>query len=126
MKMKLQHGLASIILLFGFADTVAAGPLEDADAAVKKRDYATAVRIIRPLADQGDARAQYTLGVFYDNGLGVPQDRVTSYMWFDLSAAQGKEGAAAFRDLVAPGMTPAQIAEAQKLAREKKPATRSP
>jgi TPR repeat protein len=103
---------------------VAAGPLEDADAAVKKRDYATAVRIIRPLAEQGDARAQYTLGVFYDNGLGVPQDRVTSYMWFDLSAAQGKEGAAAFRDLIARRMTPAQIAEAQKLARERKSATR--
>jgi TPR repeat protein len=125
MKMTLQHALCTI-LIFCFVDIVAAGPLEDADAAVKKRDYATAVRIIRPLAEQGDARAQYTLGVFYDNGLGVPQDRVTSYMWFDLSAAQGKEGAAAFRDLIARRMTPAQIAEAQKLAREKKPATRSP
>jgi len=123
--MTLQHALCTI-LIFCFVDVVAAGPLEDADAAVKKRDYATAVRIIRPLAEQGDARAQYTLGVFYDNGLGVPQDRVTSYMWFDLSAAQGKEGAAAFRDLIARRMTPAQIAEAQKLAREKKPATRSP
>lgn len=126
MKRTLQRELSAIILIFSFADIVAAGPLEDADAAVKKRDYATAVRIIRPLAEQGDARAQYTLGVFYDNGLGVPQDRVTSYMWFDLSAAQGKEGAAAFRDLIARRMTPAQIAEAQKLAREKKPATRSP
>jgi uncharacterized protein len=125
MKMTLQHALCTI-LIFCFVDVVAAGPLEDADAAVKKRDYATAARIIRPLAEQGDARAQYTLGVFYDNGLGVPQDRVTSYMWFDLSAAQGKEGAAAFRDLIARRMTPAQIAEAQKLAREKKPATRSP
>jgi len=125
MKMTLQHALCTI-LIFCFVDIVAAGPLEDADAAVKKRDYATAVRIIRPLAEQGDAKAQYTLGVFYDNGLGVPQDRVTSYMWFDLSAAQGKEGAAAFRDLIARRMTPAQIAEAQKLAREKKPATRSP
>ena len=123
--MTLQHVL-STILIFSFADIVAAGPLEDADAAVKRRDYATAVRIIRPLAEQGDARAQYTLGVFYDNGLGVPQDRVTSYMWFDLSAAQGKEGAAAFRDLIARRMTPAQIAEAQKLARERKSGTRSP
>ena len=126
MKLTLRSGLFTIILMFSFTHTVAAGPLEDADAAVKKRDYATAVRIIRPLAEQGDSRAQYTLGVFYDNGLGVPQDRVTSYMWFDLSAAQGKEGAAAFRDLIARRMTPAQIAEAQKLAREKKPATRSP
>ena len=106
MKRTLQRGLSAIILIFSFADIVAAGPLEDADAAVKKRAYATAVRIIRPLAEQGDARAQYTLGVFYDNGLGVPQDRVTSYMWFDLSAAQGKEGAAAFRDLIARRMTP--------------------
>src|SRR5215510_8176868 len=123
MKMTLRYAL-STMLIFSFADIVAAGPLEDADAAVKKRDYATAVRIIRPLAEQGDARAQYTLGVFYDNGLGVPQDRVTSYMWFDLSAAQGKEGAAAFRDLIARRMTPAQIAEAQKLARERKSDTR--
>jgi hypothetical protein len=38
-----------------------------------------------------------------------------------LSAAQGKEGAATFRDLIARRMTPAQIAEAQKLAREWKP-----
>jgi uncharacterized protein len=126
MKRTLQRGLSAIILIFSFADIVAAGPLEDADAAVKKRDYATAVRIIRPLAEQGDARAQYTLGVFYDNGLGVPQDRVTSYMWFDLSAAQGKEGAAAFRDLIARRMTPAQITEAQKLARDRKSAARPP
>ena len=126
MKRTLQRGLSAIILIFSFADIVAAGPLEDADAAVKKRDYATAVRIIRPLAEQGDARAQYTLGVFYDNGLGVQQDRIISYMWFDLSAAQGKEGAAAFRDLIARRMTPAQIAEAQRLARERTSATRPP
>ena len=62
------------------------------------------------------------MGVFYDNGLDAPQDRVSAYMWFSLSAAQGKEGAATFRDLIARRMTPAaQIAEAQKLAREWKP-----
>ena len=48
---------------------MAAGPLEDADAALKRRDYANAVRLIRPLAEQGNANAQYNLGVFYDNGL---------------------------------------------------------
>src|SRR5262245_34436022 len=52
MKRTLQHGLSTIILIFSFADIVAAGPFEDADAAVKKRDYAKAVRIIRPLAEQ--------------------------------------------------------------------------
>ena len=120
-----RHAVAAIIPVLGFATPVVAGPLEDADVALKRRDYATALRLIRPLAEQGDANAQYNLGVFYDNGLGVPQDKVRAYMWFTLSAAQGREGAAAFRDLIARRMTPAQIAEAQKLAREWKP-TQSP
>src|SRR5262245_52424842 len=118
--------LAAIILVLSFPKLGGAGPLEDADAAVKKRDYGTAVRLVRPLAEQGNAGAQYTLGVFYDNGLGVPQDHVSSYMWFSLSAAQGREGAAAFRDLIARRMTPAQIAEAQKRAREWKPTIQPP
>ena len=126
MKLTLKHTLAAIILGLSFAAPMAAGPLEDADAALKRRDYTTAVRLNRPLAEQGDANAQYNLGVFYDNGLGVPQDKVRAYMWFNLSAAQGREGAAAFRDLIARRMTPAQIAEAQKLAREWKPNTQSP
>jgi TPR repeat protein len=121
MKLTLKHAVGAIILMLSFAAPVAAGPLEDADTAIKRRDYATAVRLIRPLAEQGDATAQYNLGVFYDNGLDVPQDRVSAYMWFSLSAAQGKEGAATLRDLIARRMTPAQIAEAQKLAREWKP-----
>ena len=121
MKLTLKHAIAATILMLNVAAPVTAGPLEDADTAIKRRDYATAVRLIRPLAEQGDANAHYNLGVFYDNGLDVPQDRVSAYMWFSLSAAQGKEGAATFRDLIARRMTPAQIAEAQKLAREWKP-----
>jgi TPR repeat protein len=121
MRLTLKHVIAAIILMLRFATPVAAGPLEDADAAIKRRDYATAVRLIRPLAEQGDANAQYKLGVFYDNGLGVPQDKVSAYMWLNLSASQGREGAAAFRDLIARRMTPAQKEEAQKLTREWKP-----
>jgi TPR repeat protein len=126
MKRTLKHAVAAVLLVLSFVEPVAAGPLEDADAALKRRDYATALRLIRPLAERGDANAQYNLGVFYDNGLGVPQDKVRAYMWFNLSAAQGREGAAAFRDLIARRMTPAQIAEAQKLAREWKSNTQSP
>jgi TPR repeat protein len=126
MKRTLKHAIAAVLLVLSFVEPVAAGPLEDADAALKRRDYATALRLIRPLAEQGDANAQYNLGVFYDNGLGVPQDKVRAYMWFNLSAAQGREGAAAFRDLIARRMTPAQIAEAQRLAREWKPNMQSP
>lgn len=110
--------VAFILVVLHFVAPAAGGPLEDADAALKRRDYAAAARIIRPLAEHGDARAQYNLGIFYDNGLGVPQDKVTAYMWLSLAAAQGREGAATFRDLIARRMTPAQIAEAQKLVRE--------
>jgi TPR repeat protein len=124
MKFKLKHAVAGMVL--SFANPAVAGPLEDANAALKRRDYATAVLLNRPLAEQGDANAQYNLGTFYDNGLGVPLDKVRAYMWFTLSAAQGRDGAAAFRDLIARRMTPAQIEEAQKLAREWKPNTQSP
>ena len=120
-KNKTAWPLYALVLVFLHVVSAAEGPLEDAEAAIKRRDYTTAARIIRPLAETGDATAQYNLGVFYDNGLGVPQDKVSAYLWFSLAAAQGREGAAAIRDLMARRMTPAQIAEGQKLAREWKP-----
>ena len=121
-----MRSIAAILLMLSFAEPAAAGPLEDADAALKRRDYAAALRFIRPLAEQGDASAQHNLGVLYDNGLGVPLDKVRAYMWFTLSAAQGRDGAAAFRDLIARRMSPEQIAEAQKLVQEWKPNTQPP
>ena len=116
-----KRALATVLLSLSFAIPVLAGPLEDANAAIKRRDYPTAVRLIRPLAERGDANAQYNLGVLYDNGLGVPQDRVRAYMWLNLAAMQGRESAATIRDLVARLMTPVHISEAQKMAREWKP-----
>jgi FOG: TPR repeat, SEL1 subfamily len=198
MKLTLKHALAAIILVLSFAAPVAAGPFEDAAAAYGRGDYATALRLFRPLADQGDAAAQYNLGVMYDNGQGVPQndaeavkwfrlaadqgdasaqfnlgtmydkgegvpqnyaeaakwyrlaadqgdadaqynlgimyakgqgvpqDYVSAHMWFNLSAAQGNQNAVKGRDITARRMTPAQIAEAQKLAREWKPTKQPP
>jgi TPR repeat protein len=61
------------------------------------------------------------LGIMYEDGEGVPQDRVQAHMWFSLAAAQGSELAGAFRNEVTKQMTPAQIAEAQRLLREWKP-----
>ena len=57
----------------------------------------------------------------YANGQGVTQDYVLAHMWFNLSAAQGDADATKNRDRVAGKMTPARIAEAQRLAREWKP-----
>ena len=43
-------------------------------AALARGDYATALRAWQPLAEQGDARAQFNLGLMYRKGEGVPQD----------------------------------------------------
>jgi uncharacterized protein len=185
---------ASIMAAVVVGGTVLAGPVEDAAAAYKRGDYATAVRLFRPLADDGDASAQVVLGFMYKRGQGVPQDYaaavrwyrlaaeqgdasaqadlgfmyemgqgatqdyaeavrwyrlaadqgvataqaalgfmyeagrgvpqndVLAHMWFSVSAPRGFQPAAALRDLLVDRMTPAQIAEAQKLARDWKPA----
>ena len=74
---------------------------------------------------QGLADAQTSLGMLYEEGLGVPQDNVRAYMWYSLAAAHSTGAslklAADRRDEVADRMTLAQIAEAQQLAREWKP-----
>ena len=69
-----RAAFAAIVLLLSLAAPVAAGPLEDATAAYDRGDYATALRLLRPLADQGDAIAQFNLGLMYDQGQGVPQN----------------------------------------------------
>lgn len=58
----------------------------------------------------------------YLQGKGVPQDNVLAYIWFNLSAARGQEDAKTSRDIVAKRMTPDQIAETQRLARDWNPA----
>ncbi len=90
------------------------------------QDYGEAMGWYRKAAGQGFARAQYNLGVMYGKGRGVPRDDVQAYMWFTLSASGSSPGkardkAARNRDVVAAQMTPAQIAEARKLARAWKP-----
>ena len=85
------------------------------------KDAVQAVSWYRKAAEQGLARAQGNLGAMYSRGEGVPKDFVTAYMWRNLAAAQGDEIAKKGRDALEKDMTPAQIAEAQKLSREWKP-----
>jgi hypothetical protein len=89
--------------------------------AYTKKDYRTAMEEFKPLAEQGNADAQFMLGYMYASGKGVLQDYIQAHVWFNLSAAQGVEKAAASRDRTAQVMTPQQIAEAQKIAREWRP-----
>jgi len=72
-------------------------------------------------AEQGDTQACAKLGLMYVQGRGVLQDFIQAHMWYNVSAAQGETRSAEARDALAQRMTPAQIAEAQQLAREWKP-----
>ena len=83
---------------------------------------AEAVKWYRKAAEQGHPAAQQNLGTMYGYGYGVPQDNADAHMWFNLAASrlppgEDRDKAVKLRDLFASKMTPAQIAEAQKLAR---------
>ena len=67
--------------------------------AAKRGDYDTAVKELRPLAEQGHPKAQYNLGVMYERGHGI-------------------ESAIKAQEIMMKEMTPAQIMEAERLARE--------
>ena len=58
-------------------------------AAYNSGDFATALREWTPLAEQGNASAQYNLGFMYKNGEGVLQDYKTAVKWYRLAAEQG-------------------------------------
>ena len=153
-------GLLIVAALLSLSGPGVAGPYEEGYDAHNRQDYATALRLWRPLAnqghvlaqvmlgamyfwgqgvpqdyaeaaswsrkaaDQGHALAQRNLGAHYYDGQGVPQDYLQAHKWFNLAAAGGNKDAAKSRDIVAAKMTPAQIAEAQKLAREWRPTTK--
>ena len=55
----------------------------------QKADYGTAVSIWRPLAEQGDADAQFNLGQAYRLGRGVPIDLGAAQIWFERAATKG-------------------------------------
>jgi uncharacterized protein len=59
-----------------FVGTTLGGPLEDADTASKQGDYESALRLIRPQAEEGNAKAQKSLGDMYLDGHGVARDDV--------------------------------------------------
>lgn len=82
------------------------------------QDYVEAVKWYRLAAAQGNADAQLNLGVMYGTGQGVLQDYTKAHALYNLAATKGNATAVKNRDIVAKLMTPQQIADAQKLARD--------
>lgn len=85
---------------------------------LNRSDYKEALKWVQLSANRGHAPAQVNLGLMYYNGQGVTRDYVRAHMWVSLAALQGDPNAMNSRDIIAKKMSPAQIAEAQRLARD--------
>jgi TPR repeat protein len=74
--------------------------------------------LIAEAAKKELVEAFYTLGIIYEEGVGVPTDYLKSHMWFSLATRAGNEASAKSTDIVASKMTSQQIEQAQRMARE--------
>lgn len=86
---RLMVGAAFLMCACG----VIAGDFEDGMVAFNKKDFSVALVKFKSLAEQGNANAQYNIGVMYRQGLGVTQDYAEALRWYKLAAVQGIAGA---------------------------------
>lgn len=63
--------------------------LEQGRAAMRSNDWATAMRVLSPLASQGEMEAQCLVALLHHKGYGVPQDFTEGVRWYTRSALQG-------------------------------------
>ena len=89
MNYALCRRLVALFLAASFSIASTAGPAEDADAAYGNGDYATALRLWRELAQQGNALSQAYLGYMYATGRGVAKDEAEAVKWYRMAAEQG-------------------------------------
>ena len=118
MKRTLTALVLGISLLFASGENSYAQDFQKGLEAYDKGDYATALREWSMLAEQGNALAQFALGLEYSIGQGFLQDDVYAHMWLNIAASNGNADAVKGRDTVAKRMTAADISKAQALARE--------
>jgi TPR repeat protein len=114
-KQMIIGGLVAAALILGIAGAVA-GPWEDGMAAYNRDDYVPAIRLFRPLAEQGNAKAQNVLGVMYRKGEGVARNSVRAFLWFNRAAARGDARAKAELRDVSQTMTAEELSQARKMA----------
>jgi uncharacterized protein len=87
--MTISKSLALAAMLCVAGSCLAAQDFDKGLAAAQSGDYQTALAEWLPLAEQGNAVAQFNLGVMYDDGEGVPQNDAEAVKWYKLAAEQG-------------------------------------
>jgi TPR repeat protein len=108
-------GLILAAQILGVAGAVA-GPWEDGMAAYNRGDYVPAIRLFRPLAEQGNTKAQNVLGVMHRRGQGVARNSVRAFVWFSRAAARGDATARTELREVSQTMTGEELAQAREIA----------
>jgi TPR repeat protein len=106
-------GLVATILLSGAS--ALAGPWEDGMVAYNRGDYVPAVKLIRPVAQAGNAKAQNVMGVMYRKGEGVARSSAKAFMWFSLAAKKGDTQAKASLQEMSKEMTAAEMTQAKEM-----------
>lgn len=89
-------GLTAAVVAFGVtvgAPAAEAGKWEDGVKAFARKEYAAAAKLFRPLAEKGNAVAQYRIAMMHKMGLGVSKDRKQAQKWSRLAAKQGNADA---------------------------------
>jgi TPR repeat protein len=87
----------SLICLSLSLPVMAASPQwDEVNAALKRGDFDTALKLLRPMADDGNADAQYALGMMYENGQGVKRDHNEAMNLLQKAAQQGNQDAALY------------------------------
>jgi V8-like Glu-specific endopeptidase len=95
----INAALALLILVLGFVGPAAAAELDDAVAAAHSGEYATALRQLSPLAEKGDARAEFDIGFMHAYGWGVQRNPAEAITWYRKAADQGLQVAQHFLGL---------------------------
>ena len=108
-------GSIAASLLLGSANALA-GPWEDGMVAYNRGDYVPAIRLFRPLAEQGNPKAQSVLGKMYRRGQGVARNPAQAFMWFSLAARRGDARARTEMREVSQAMSPQERAQANEMA----------
>jgi serine/threonine protein kinase len=85
------------------------------EAALARREYDEALKILRPLAQGGEVRAQDRLAEMYANGFGVTRNYNQAYIWYSLAARGGSTTASASRDKMARLLQPVEVQQADRL-----------
>jgi TPR repeat protein len=86
-----KQAVIKLVQELGFADAVT--DFDAAYVAYLRSNYTRALRLVQPLADEGNSRAQSLLGLLYYHGRGVKQDDSKAAIWFRLAADQGEADA---------------------------------